>query len=72
MIRFRDIAMTLRRRVEEAFLAQWADNERILSAARNGVPDQTIVERYEAYQTVLEPIIADIVFERNCGPLTER
>ena len=57
--------MSLRRRVEEAFLAQWTDNQRILSAARSGVPDPLIVEKYEAYQSVLEPIVADIVFERN-------
>lgn len=57
--------MSLRRRVEEAFLARWADNERILLAAREGESDLGIVERYEAYQSVLAPIIADIVFERN-------
>jgi hypothetical protein len=57
--------MNLRRRVEEAFLTQWADNERILSAARSGVADPTVVERYEAYQSVLAPIVAEIVFERD-------
>jgi len=57
--------MSLRRRVEEAFLARWADNERILLAAREGESDPRVVERYEAYQSVLEPIVADIVFERN-------
>jgi len=57
--------MSLRRQVEDAFLAQWEDNERILSAARSGVSDPLIIERYEAYQSVLEPIVADIVFERN-------
>lgn len=56
--------MSLRRRVEEAFLARWADNERILSMARSGVSDPRIIERYEAYQSVLEPIVADITFER--------
>jgi hypothetical protein len=61
--------MHLRRRVEEAILAQWSNNERILSAARSGgAAEQTIVERYEALQEVLEPIVADIVFERKCGP----
>ena len=62
--------MSLRQRVEEAFLAQWSDNERILSAARSGVPDPMIVEKYEAYQTVLEPIVAEIVFERNAAALS--
>lgn len=57
--------MSLRRRVEEAFLARWADNERILVAAREGESDPRLVARYEAYQSVLEPIVADIVFERN-------
>jgi hypothetical protein len=57
--------MNLRRRIEEAFLAQWTNNERILSAARSGNPDPRVLERYEAYQTVLEPIVADIVFDRN-------
>lgn len=57
--------MSLRRRIEDAFLARWADNERILSAAREGETDLRLVERYEAYQSVLEPIVADIVFERN-------
>ena len=56
--------MSLRRRVEDAFLARWADNERILSAARSGVSDPLIVARYEAYQSVLEPIVADITFDR--------
>jgi len=56
--------MSLRQRVEEAFLAQFADNERRLSAARNGVADPTDVEKYEAVQIVLAPIVSDIVFER--------
>ena len=56
--------MSLRQRVEEAFLAQFADNERLLSAARSGVGDPAIVEKYEALQIVLEPIVSDIVFER--------
>ena len=56
--------MSLRRRVEEAFLTQFAVNERLLSAARSGVGDPAVVEKYEAYQIVLEPIVSDIVFER--------
>jgi hypothetical protein len=56
--------MSLRRCVEEAFLAQFIDNEKLLSAARSGDPDPYVVEKYEALQIILKPIVTDIVFER--------
>ena len=62
-----EFAMSLRRRIEEAFLVQFADNERLLAAARSGERDPLIVEKYEALQIVLKPIVTDIVVERR-GP----
>ncbi|MCE9524006.1 MAG: hypothetical protein K8S25_16435 [Alphaproteobacteria bacterium] len=56
--------MSLRRRIEEAFLLQFADNERLLAAARSGECDPEIVEKCEALRVVLKPIVTDIVAER--------
>ncbi len=66
--------MSLRRRVEDAFLAEFVDNERLLAAARQGSPDPEMIERYEARQLVLKPIVTEIVEERsnpNVGGVAE-
>jgi hypothetical protein len=59
--------MSLRRQIEDAFLAQFVDNERLLTAARNGDLDPALVERYEARQVALKPIVTGIVVDRR-GP----
>lgn len=57
--------MSLRRRIEEALLAQFVDNERLLSAARAGERDPELLEKYEAARSFLKPIVAEIVDERD-------
>ena len=56
--------MSLRRCIEDALLAQFVDNERMLAAARSGDPDPAMIEKYEALQGVLKPIVTEIVVER--------
>jgi hypothetical protein len=56
--------MSLRRRVEEELLEQFADNERLLAAARNGELDPAMIAEYEARRVLLKPIVTDIVTER--------
>jgi hypothetical protein len=57
--------MSLRRRIEEALLAQFVDNERLLSAARAGERDPALLEKYEAARSFLKPIVTEIVVERD-------
>ena len=57
--------MSLRRRIEEALLAQFVDNERLLSAARAGERDPELLEKYEACRSFLKPIVPEIVVERD-------
>jgi hypothetical protein len=57
--------MSLRRRIEEALLAQFVDNEKLLSAARAGERDPELLEKYEAARSFLKPIVTEIVVERD-------
>jgi hypothetical protein len=56
--------MDLRRRIEDALLARFADNERRLNAARDDGHDPALIAQYEAYRSVLTPIVTEIVVER--------
>lgn len=55
--------MHLRRRIEDELLARFADNERLLNAARDA-DDPALVAHYEACRNVLTPIVTEIVVER--------
>ena len=59
--------MSLRQRVEDAFLVQFADNERMLTAERAGANDAELVAKYEALRATLKPIVAEIVVERSAS-----
>ncbi len=56
--------MSLRQRIEDAYLVQFAENERLLVAERAGGKDVELIEKYEALRAVLKPIVAEIVVER--------
>jgi hypothetical protein len=60
--------MSLRQRIEDALLAQFADNERQLAAARRGELDPEVIATCEARRGVLKPIVTDIVIERDRDP----
>ena len=59
--------MSLRQRVEDAFLLQFADNERLLVAARAGGNDAALIAKYETLRAELMPIVAEIVDKRDTG-----
>jgi hypothetical protein len=59
--------MSLRQRVEDAFLIQFADNERLLTAERVGGKDATLIAKYEALRAELMPIVTEIVAKRGEG-----
>lgn len=56
--------MSLRERIEDAFLIQFADNERLLNAERAGGKDLDLIAKYEALREELMPIVTDIVAKR--------
>ena len=56
--------MSLRQRIEDALLTQFADNERQLAAARREL-DPEVIATCEARRGVLKPIVTDIVIERD-------
>ena len=56
--------MSLRQRIEDAYLVQFAENERLLVAERAGGKDVELIAKYEALRAVLKPIVAEIVVER--------
>ena len=56
--------MSLRQRIEDAFLIQFADNERLLNAERKGGKDTDLIAKYEALREELMPIVSDIVAKR--------
>jgi hypothetical protein len=60
--------MSLRRRVEEALMAQFLANERMLTDASAGEPDPALMEKYQAYRAYLKPIVAEIVVDRETAP----
>lgn len=60
--------MSLRQRIEDALLVQFADNERQLEAARKGQCDPEVIAAYEARRVALKPIVTDIVIERDRAP----
>jgi predicted ATPase len=62
--------MSLRERVEDAFLVQFADNERQLTAERARGKDAALIAKYEALRAELMPIVTEIVAKR--GDETER
>ncbi len=57
--------MSLRKRIEDAYLVQFAENERLLVAERAGGNDVERIAKYEALRAVLKPIVAEIVVERS-------
>jgi hypothetical protein len=57
--------MSLRQRIEDAYLVQFAENERLLVAERAGGNDVELIAKYEALRAVLKPIVAEIVVERS-------
>lgn len=57
--------MSLRQRVEDAFLVQFADNERQLSDERAGGNDAALIAKYEALRAELMPIVTEIVVKRS-------
>jgi len=57
--------MSLRQRIEDAYLVQFAENERLLVAERAGGNDVELIAKYEALRSVLKPIVAEIVVERS-------
>ncbi len=59
--------MSLRQRIEDAYLVQFAENERLLVAERAGGNDVGLIAKYEALRAVLKPIVAEIVVERCAG-----
>lgn len=56
--------MSLRERIEDAFLIQFADNERLLVAERKGGNDVDLIAKYEALREELMPIVTEIVTKR--------
>jgi|CXWL01.1.fsa_nt_gi hypothetical protein len=56
--------MSLRQRIEDAFLVQFADNERLLRAERAGANDAELIAKYEALRATLKPIVTEIVVDR--------
>jgi hypothetical protein len=56
--------MSLRERIEDTFLIQFADNERLLNAEREGGRDAELIARYEALRAELMPIVTEIVGKR--------
>ncbi|NOT41608.1 MAG: hypothetical protein HOP13_14045 [Alphaproteobacteria bacterium] len=56
--------MSLRQRVEDAYLVQFAENERLLVAERASGNDAALIAKYEALRATLKPIVAEIVVER--------
>ncbi len=57
--------MSLRQRVEDAFLVQFADNERLLTAERARGNDAELIAKYEALRAELMPIVTEIVAKRD-------
>ena len=57
--------MSLRQRVEDAFLVQFADNERQLNAERAGGNDAELIAKYETLRAELMPIVTEIVTSRS-------
>jgi hypothetical protein len=57
--------MSLRQRVEDAYLVQFAENERLLIAERAGGNDAELIAKYEALRAALKPIVAEIMVERD-------
>ncbi|MFM9864118.1 MAG: hypothetical protein ACKVRO_10975 [Micropepsaceae bacterium] len=57
--------MSLRQRVEDAYLVQFAENERMLVAERAAGNDAELVAKYEALRATLKPIVAEILVERD-------
>jgi hypothetical protein len=56
--------MSLRERIEDTFLVQFADNERLLKAERAGGKDADLIAKYEALREELMPIVTEIVSKR--------
>lgn len=56
--------MSLRERIEDTFLVQFADNERLLNAERSGGKDEELIAKYEALRAELMPIVTEIVAKR--------
>jgi hypothetical protein len=56
--------MSLRERIEDTFLIQFADNERLLNAERAGGKDADLIAKYEALRQELMPIVTEIVSKR--------
>jgi hypothetical protein len=56
--------MSLRERIEDAFLIQFADNERLLNAEREDGKDEDLIAKYEALRAELIPIVTEIVAKR--------
>jgi hypothetical protein len=59
--------MSLRQRIEDAFLIQFADNERLLVAEREGGNDAALIAKYETLREELKPIVTEIVAKRGAG-----
>jgi hypothetical protein len=57
--------MSLKQRVEDAFLLQFADNERLLLDERARGNDPTLIAKYEELRAELLPIVAEIIAKRD-------